>query len=80
LDQREEKLNVAVQDLKQRQKEMPISERLRATGNKKPTSRTKDNPRRKIDKTGSVGAPVGEIQKMIAEMEIEKRRLEHAHS
>jgi hypothetical protein len=30
LDQREENLNTTVKDLKQRQKEMPISERMKA--------------------------------------------------
>jgi hypothetical protein len=61
LDQREEKMNVAVQDLKQRQKTMSISDRIKSMQEmKNMQARFEDNPRGKTDKTGSVGAPAGE--------------------
>jgi hypothetical protein len=81
LDQREEKLNVAVQDLKQRQKTMPyIRETEGHAGDEKPASRSKDNPRGKTNKTGSVGAPTRASRKDDNRVGNRERKMEQAHS
>jgi hypothetical protein len=57
LEQREEKLNIVVQDLKKRQKTMDISLRLKVrAGDEKFAGRGKDCTRGETSKAGSVGA------------------------
>jgi hypothetical protein len=60
---------------------MHILERMKAHGNEKSASRIKDNPRRKTNKTGSVGATSGASREDDNRAwKAEKGKLEQAHS
>jgi hypothetical protein len=57
IEQREEKLNIAAQDLKNRHKTMSISLILRVVGDEKLARRSKGRTRGETSTTCSVGAP-----------------------